>query len=291
MGYQKKVLKASCKQCQKEVGWIWLEGQSEQPDAWLCECNYRNYLSKPPDWPPDLDPSFYLGHEKKQLLHVHLFPPDSKTPIWAHPYSIRSFLSQASKDLGGCSYSCDTRGKARDEPVFSDTCYVHDPNEQWPAAQDCHIAAGWSKGKSTCPLWEKIANLCQNNEERGFLHCYLEYTKYRQFPMLLPQARIGIAERKRPDFIAFVPLHYWKYEPVAIQLDSAHSKIDQLSDQRRDAYLEEQGYQVISIRSRHYLEEVKGLVERFEGWMNSADEELWEVALEAEVSRVQWGEF
>ena len=37
------------------------------------------------------------------------------------------------------------------------------------------------------------------------LHQYLVYAKH-QFPMLLPQPRIGIAERRRPDFVAFVPL-------------------------------------------------------------------------------------
>ncbi|HZC35134.1 MAG TPA: DUF559 domain-containing protein [Chthoniobacterales bacterium] len=66
--------------------------------------------------------------------------------------------------------------------------------------------------------------------------------------MLLPQTWIGIAERRRPDFVAFVPLQHWNYKWIAIQLDGAHSEDNEQADQKRDAYLIEQGYEVQSIR-------------------------------------------
>jgi hypothetical protein len=93
---------------------------------------------------------------------------------------------------------CVTRGTVMDETVFSDTCSApEDVGEDGPETWDCHIAGGWTNGQSTCPLWENIAKLCQTESERKFLHRYLSYTKHRQFPMLLPQTWIGIAERRR----------------------------------------------------------------------------------------------
>jgi hypothetical protein len=49
------------------------------------------------------------------------------------------------------------------------------------------------------------------------------------------QARIGIAERRRPDFVLFVPLTYWNYKWYAIQLDAAHHAGFQEKDELRDA--------------------------------------------------------
>jgi hypothetical protein len=51
----------------------------------------------------------------------------------------------------------------------------------------------------------------------------------------------------------------------------------------------EQGYQVQSIRPTQsgYFEEVRRLVEMFEEWMKLAEEQPWEVAIEAEVSRFE----
>jgi very-short-patch-repair endonuclease len=109
--------------------------------------------------------------------------------------------------------------------------------------------------------------------------------------MLIPQARIGIAERRRPDFVAFVPLQYWMYKWVAIELDGAHGEQNQEGDTARDRYLEEQNYEVISLRpnAKGYLEEVKSLVENFEIWMNLAETNSWEAAVEVEVTRTEEG--
>jgi hypothetical protein len=39
--------------------------------------------------------------------------------------------------------------------------------------------------------------------------------------MLLPQARLGMGERRRPDFVVFIPVHFWNYKKLAIQLSIA----------------------------------------------------------------------
>jgi hypothetical protein len=141
-------------------------------------------------------------------------------------------------------------------------------------------------GQTTCSLWQHVSGLCQTEPERSFLKYYLKYVKDRQFPMLIPQARIGISERRRPDFVAFVPLQYWKYKWVAIQLDAAHPDERAEDDAARDDYVRQQNYDVISLRpaSKGYLEEVRNLVEQFEEWMNLGDDP-WKVAVEARVKR------
>lgn len=46
MGYQDRALKAACKKCQREAAWGWQGDQTEPPDSWLCQCNWRNFLIK-----------------------------------------------------------------------------------------------------------------------------------------------------------------------------------------------------------------------------------------------------
>jgi hypothetical protein len=205
MSYENRALKAKCKKCDRQVAWFWSD-QRKAPASWVCECGWRNYLVKQLEW-PNVPRTLYLGYEKHRRLRVHPFPPfpaNSKNPAWAQPYSIRSFLLQASNVLGGCSYSCDNRGAVMDETVFADKCCSPEDDNRWPEFLDCHLASGWTNGQSSCPLWENIAKLCQSESERRFLHQYLGFTKHRQFPMLLPQPGIGIGERRRPDFVAFV---------------------------------------------------------------------------------------
>ena len=158
----------------------------------------------------------------------------------------------------------------------------------------------WARqGRSYCPTlpgprpgrlaWAlalgKLKGLSQTDVERKFLHTYLRYVKDRQFPMLLPQVRVGIAERRRADFIAFVPLQFWKFKWVAIELDAAHPESKFADDQARDKYYEEHKYDVLSLRpgAKGYLEEVKSLVEEFETWMNMAETDASDLATEARV--------
>ncbi|MBM4030106.1 MAG: hypothetical protein FJ280_32610 [Planctomycetes bacterium] len=138
-------------------------------------------------------------------------------------------------------------------------------------------------------MWKKVAALCQTESERNFLHTYLGFVKDRQFPMLLPQVWLGIADRRRPDFLAYVPEQYWRYKWFAVQLDAAHGDENKESDARRDAYVTEQNYAVASLRplASGYLEEVRRLVEQFEVIMNSAEDDSWELAVPVDVARTE----
>jgi hypothetical protein len=177
-----------------------------------------------------------------------------------------------------------------DETVFTDSCC--DPKfseDDWAEFWDCHLVGGWTTGQTTCGLWERIAQLCQNETEQRFLHRYLGYVKDRQFPMLIPQTWIGITERRRPDFVAFIPLSFWNYRWLAIQLDAAHTEEQAENDALRDEYITRHKYEILSLKpnEKGYLEEIRTLVERIDSWMNLADTNPWEVAVEAQVTNTE----
>jgi hypothetical protein len=187
-----------------------------------------------------------------------------------------------------------------DELVFSDRCYrseeidladIYSRGQGVDLVEDfeCHITSGWTGGQTECPLWLHIADLCQNESERRFLHKYLGYVKHRQFPMILPQAWTDIADRRRVDFVAFVPLQYWNYRWFAIQLDASHTAEQAKLDAARDAQIAEYNYDVISLRPKNvgYREEVRRLVEGFESLMAQAEEDAWSVAIDGEVARTE----
>jgi len=292
MGYQHRGRKATCGHCKKQVAWFW-KGDKTISNKWDCDCGAVNFLKELPEW-PNIPHVLYIGPEKFARFKIHPVPPDATNEEWAQPYSVRSFVYQASRRFGSCIYNCERRGVVMDEVVFNDICYEPyepAPNEWYPseppASWDCHMVGGWITGQESCQLWEQIAKLCQSDTERKFLHRYIGYVKDRQFPMLIPQTSIGIAERRRPDFVAFVPFQYWSYKWIAVQLDGAHSQDQMLDDSNRDEYIREQGYEVISLKpnEKGYLEEVRRLVEKIENWMTLADTSPWQVAVEAKVTQ------
>jgi rRNA maturation endonuclease Nob1 len=286
MGYSHRARKVTCGNCKRQVAWFW-DKVAKITNTWTCSCGSTNYLKAMPDW-PNVPRTLYIGPDKFARFKVYPLPPESPHETWAQPYSVRSFVSQASHRFGRCYYQCSHRGEVMDEIVFSDACHDQDPSDgDYCDSHQCHLVAGWTTGQDTCPLWQEIAKLCQTDTEKKFLHRYLAYVKDRQFPMLIPQTWIGIAERRRPDFVAFVPLQYWNYKWIAIQLDGAHGVAQEADDSARDQYVADKNYEVLSLKpnEKGYLEEVRCLVEKIENWMNLGDTDPWKVAVEAEVTR------
>jgi hypothetical protein len=247
----------------------------------------RNVLGKVPEW-PNVPRTLYIGHEKHQQMKLYPVPPDKPNEPWAQPYSIRSFVSQASSRLGGCLYWSSAGGSVMGESVFVDRC-ADAITGDFTGPDPCDFLAGFTIGREKCPLWEKVATLCQTETETKFLHWYLTFVKDRQFPMLIPQVRIGIAERRRPDFVLFVPLQYWRYKWYAIQLDGSHPPSTAEQDKLRDDEIAVHGYEIISLcpERQGYLEEVRRLVERVESQMATAETEPFSVALEVPVTRTE----
>jgi hypothetical protein len=258
--------------------------ESLLPISFLCtKCNHRNMTGKVSPV-PDVPRLLYCGHERHKQLEVYPFPIDQIGKTWALPFSVRSVIYQASRQLGGCIYDCSEPRHVLGEPAYSDHCF--EPHEDWePEPHVCHMLSGWTRGNDSCDLWELIQQFCQTDSEKKFLRQYLSYAKGRNFPMLLPQPRIGIAERRRPDFVLFVPLQYYKYKRYAIELDGAHSEATSDVDKLRDEELAKEGYTVLSLRpsERGYLEEVRKLVEKVEAEMNTADTQDWDSAIEVSV--------
>lgn len=286
MGYDHWACKARCGGCGSVVGWFPRRGKEPNlPRPWICsKCRARNFLGRAPEW-PNLPPTLYIGHDRLHQMKLYPFLPDQ---AWIQPYSIRSFVAQASGHLGGCNYTTARRGTVMNEPVFSDLCY--DPRaDGFVDSHSCHFVAGFTISQPSCPLWERVATLCQTEMEKRFLRWYLNLVKDRQFPMLIPQARVGIAERRRPDFVLFAPLQYWRYKYYAVELDGAHPQSQGESDQLRDAEIAVHGYEVISLRPERqgYYEEVKRLVEQVERDMLAAEADGWNVAIDVRVIRTE----
>ena len=288
MGYADGALKATCGSCKAEVFW-YSEPRPRLSGKWTCRhCGARNVLWTAPDW-PDVPRELFIGHDKQRQVKLYPFPPpDDPDAAWtrAQPYCTRSFLSQVSRRLGGCAYKTYMASQVMGQPVFADRC--SEPGQDWEASDDgreCHLIAGFTKGDSSCPLWAEVAALCQTDAERRFLRSYLELVKDRQFPMLIPQARIGIAERRRPDFVAFVPLHWWNYKRYAIQLDGAHPPRLAQADALRDIEVELHDYEVTRVAGSY--REVQLLVERIDSDMRAAKSNAFAVALEVGVRRTE----
>jgi len=286
MGYDHWACKARCGKCGSVVGWFPPRGKEPKlPRPWSCsKCHSLNFLGRLPEW-PNIPPTLYIGHDMQRQVKLYPFLPDQ---AWMQPYSVRSFVAQASRQLGGCSYETTREGSVMGEPVFRDICF--DPKKSFvPDTHSCHFVAGFTISQPGCPLWDRVAALCQTEIEKRFLRWYLSLVKDRQFPMLIPQARIGIAERRRPDFVLFAPLQYWQYKHYAVELDGAHPQSQGESDQLRDAEIAVHGYEVISLRpeGRGYLEEVKRLVEQVERDMRVADADGWKVAIDVRVIRTE----
>ena len=287
MGYQHRLYKTACGSC--KVSWLlfpssWNDG-TMLPRTFTCNSCGAHNTTKRPNLLPNIPRLVYCGHQRNQQLEIFPFPLDRGQCEGAYPYSVRSFLRQVSQQLGGCYYSWESSTELMGEPLHRDSC---GGSSEWyeEGRERCHVLSGWTRGKDTCDLWERLKTYCQTVTEQRFLWAYLSLVKGRNFPMLLPQTRIGIAERRRPDFVAFVPLQYLKYKRYAIELDGAHREEHRSADQVRDLELAAENYDVISLRPDDlgYFPEVQKLVERFSVEMTEAERSAWDYATEIEIA-------
>jgi hypothetical protein len=149
----------------------------------------------------------FCGHEKGKAIANLPIPPEHEKTDWALPYCTRSFIDQASRQIEACGYQWRGSTDMMGEPVHEDDCWEDEnPGDYAFARTRCHLLSGWIRGRAECPLWDQLKTYCQTVTEQKFLWAYLSLVKGRNFPMLLPQVRIGIAERRRPDFVLFVSL-------------------------------------------------------------------------------------
>ena len=292
MGYDDRLYVTSCKKC----GTRWLfspkAGGNEAAvpkGKFTCDsCSAINYFRNPEMY-PNLPPDLFLGHEIHNQVRVLPYPPERSTSEWAYPYSIRSVLYQMSREFGQCFLTVRGPDVVFGEKLFNDCCYDSPEPGEWDEGRTCHITSGFTRNAKTCPLFEKIKEFCQTPQEQRFLWAYLQIAKTQNFPMLLPQPRIGVSGRRRPDFVAFVPKQFLVYQWYAIELDGAH--VDFEADKLRDSDLTTEGYQVISLRpgDKGYFPEVRALVERFYAEMRVAKESQWQLATEIAVSHYTGG--
>jgi len=298
MGYYHEVFRVTCGACDSSYLFRPSNDVSfTKKWSWDCRgCSSHNWHSafQPPQ--PNIPKELWIGPEKYNQLKIYPVPPGMGDLAWALPFSIRSFVYQVSRQLHVCNYEVEERGKVLDMPTFADLCgdwgnkswSSWEPQEE-PDIGACHLVSGWTNGQDTCPLWEQIGLLCQTLAERRFLHQYLYLAKDRHFPMLIPQVRIGIAQRRRPDFVVFVPVQKWKYKWYAIQLDAAHTQENAKKDELRDTEISVHGYEVINFRGENqgYWEDVRSLVETIERDMEEVESDPWGKAIQLTVNHTE----
>ena len=102
--------------------------------------------------------------------------------------------------------------------------------------------------------------------------------------MLIPQVRLGIAEQRRPDFVAYVPLQKWKYRPLAVELDRSHGEDRAEEDYLRDMDLTNMGFQMIPVKpgDGRSIRELKKLIVMIDSLMTKADRDPRSVAVEVQ---------
>src|SRR6516165_7126348 len=248
MGYEHRLYTTNCGNCETE----WLLRQKSWrrrtylPRTFNCTSCGATNTTKNPCLYPDIPRVVYCGHDRNLQLEIFAYPPGYSDSEWAQPYSIRSFVFQASQRLQSCRYQYGGASEIMGEPVHTDYCI----DGFWDAGEfiesnreHCHLLGGWIRGKDTCALWDELTKYCQTDNERRFLKAYLNLVKGRNFPMLLPQMRVGIAERRRPDFVVFVPMQYLVYKRYAIELDGGHGPERTEQDEARALDLAAENYE------------------------------------------------
>jgi len=281
MGYRDTVWCYTCGECRDR----WRYDSEPRKRVLRCRsCNAENTV-KLLDLVPNLPPRLYIGHDRQHQVPLFPVPPENPSEEWAQPYSTRSVLYQLSRELHECQYSPSVRGQTLGETIFHDFCWLDDE----PGPESCHVMSGFTRGQETCNLWTKIANLCQTDSERRFLRYYLALVKDREFPMLIPQVRLGVAERRRADFAVFVPLQHWKYDRLVVELDRAHPADRAEADRDRELEIVAQGYRVIRCvgGERGYYDDVCALIEQIDAGMKRAVSDPWGVTVDLPVVRTE----
>jgi len=283
MGYRDRVWCYTCGECHDR----WRYDHEVRKRVLRCRsCGAENTV-RAFDPVPNLPTRLYIGHDRLHLVTLFPVPPEHPSEEWAQPYSTRSVLYQLARELQECSYSPSVRGQTLGETIFRDLCWLDDERA---GPVPCHMMSGFTRGEETCNLWTKIANLCQTDPERRFLRHYLSLVKDREFPMLIPQVRLGVGDRRRTDFAVFVPLQRWKYDCLAVELDRAHPQDRAEADHDKELEIVAQGYRVVRCvgqGERGYYDDVRSLVEQIDAAMKRAVSDPTSVAVDVPVVKTE----
>jgi very-short-patch-repair endonuclease len=283
MGYRDTVWCYTCGECRDR----WRYDSEPRKRILRCRsCGAENTV-RVLDLVPNLETRLYIGHDWQNQVPLFPVPPENPSEEWAQPYSTRSVLYQLSRELHECRYSPSVRGQTLGETIFHDFCW-YDDNDEHP--EPCHVMSGFTRGAEGCNLWTKIANLCQTEPERRFLWHYLKLVKNREFPMLIPQARLGIGERPRVDFVVFVPLQRWKYDWLVVELDRSHTQDRADADRNRELEIVAKGYRVfrcVGQGEKGYYTDLCKLVEHIDAGMKRGGSDPWSVAVDLPVIKTE----
>ena len=267
MGYWQESYDVNCSECGDVGTWIYTSRTSTPPECSRCPkcgCYEIETTYSYPEQPPP--PNVYIGADKYK--RIKLLPlPHGVSRLWdgMQPYSVRSILYQLSREDGWPHrYHPDFHGLDKyGNYLWEDTCSERDDYGNWIDYGKCCVATGWMTGEVTCKGWELIKGLCQTDAESAFLHDYLRYVKDREFPMLIPQAWLTWEERRRIDFMLYVPKTHHHWRKIAVQIDPKGSHKDSRRDEIRDLEIRAEGYDVLSYDTDELrIEQVRKLISK-----------------------------
>jgi len=183
--------------------------------------------------------------DKLQLpKQFHLLPVPRLEPsddlrsanLLFRPYSQRSFLRQYIEwlKLGRLEHICDFQPSATCFKRYDTERQCYTDEIDYELVDECNgRACQFLRTETVKPirddeLWcvalknlcsvGKPESFCDTNDEAQLLRNFLLLTGGDHFPMLIPQASI-LSGQKRPDFLCFVPITAFQYQPTAILVD------------------------------------------------------------------------
>ena len=178
------------------------------------------------------------------------------------PYSQRSFLRQYLdwSILHGADPVCDFRPIATRFKKFDSVTQLYTNEIDYELVDQCSgFPCRFLRAETLKPLRDdevacSVINrlcstgesfrLCQTRDEAKILRKYLLISGGDHFPMMIPQPSI-LSGQRRADFLCFVPITKFLYQPVAVLVDSP-GKLKKETDAENAAYNKE-GYFVYRI--------------------------------------------
>jgi len=229
---------------------FWCPRCQSEPHARLFGCAAAGLPSK-----------LSLPHAFVLLPVPRLEPSDNldSSNLLYRPYSQRSFLRQYIDwlKLQAIDETCELEASATCFKRFAPELQRYTDEIDYELVDNCNSTPCRFLRTATlkplfadevsCSILKQLCNIrspcgcCETGDEAQILWNYLLVTGAEHFPMLIPQASI-LSGRRRPDFLCFVPITRFQYQPVAVLVDRSGKNPAVIDSENADYH--QQGYRV-----------------------------------------------
>jgi hypothetical protein len=234
---------------------------ADDPTFWCPRCQSEPHVRLFGCAAADLPSKLNLPHAFVLLPVPRLEPSDDldSSNLLYRPYSQRSFLRQyiGWLKLQAIDEMCELEASATCFKRFNPELQRYTDEIDYELVDNCNstpcrfLRTAALKPLSTdevsCSVLKQLCNIrspydfCETGDEAQILWNYLLVTGAEHFPMLIPQASI-LSGRRRPDFLCFVPITRFQYQPVAVLVDRSGKNPAVIDSKNADYH--QQGYRV-----------------------------------------------